>query len=199
MSETRKFGEFAAGTEVTLMEFIGRQGGANKRFPIAVLQAWIEGLDLGGGGGGSSALAAHRDTDLGVTALTLVEALAWTLPAAGLYQLRAALYVRTTAVDKGIRVAIGGTAGTQSIAATFKMMGNSAAYLVKSTKTKDEALVFGSSAVGGDDNLMEISGLVYATSGGTIQIKIGAAVEFDYCAAQKGSGGLLELIGTVAE
>lgn len=152
----------------------------------------------GGSGGGSAAITALRSDDLGVTETALVDALTFAVEANTVYRLSASLLYRTTATSKGLRIGIGGTAGVQSVAiraATFDSAGEPVAQFAHA---KGAPLVFPTSATGGDDNLLEITGQIYTTAAGTLTIQIGAAVQYDYTAAQKGSGGFLEPLGTIA-
>jgi hypothetical protein len=120
-----------------------------------------------------------------------------TLTANKVYAIRSTMIYRVTDTAKGIKVAVGGTAGIQSLAVAFTGFDSAGAPVIKYTKTKDQNLTFATSAVNGDDNLMNITGLVYCTGGGTLTLKLGSAVEFDYSQAQKGTFWRLEEIGTI--
>ncbi|SER25426.1 hypothetical protein SAMN04244573_03211 [Azotobacter beijerinckii] len=195
---TRKTSAFAAAEALDAgTEFLVRQSG-NKRLPRAALQAYIETLLPESPGSSSGTLTALRSDDLGVTETTLVDALTFNVQANTVYRLSASLLYRTTAVGKGIRVGIGGTAGVQSVAIRAATFDSSGAPVAQFAHAKGAPLIFPSSANGGDDNLLEITGQVYTTAAGTLTIQIGAAVQYDYTAAQKGSGGFLEALGTIA-
>lgn len=152
----------------------------------------------GGSGGGSAAITALRSDDLGVTETALVDALTFEVEANTIYRLSASLLYRTTATSKGLRVGIGGTAGMQSVAIRAATFDSSGAPVAQFAHAKGVPLIFSTSATGGDDNLLDITGQIYTTAAGTLTIQIGAAVQYDYTAAQKGSGGFLEPLGTIA-
>lgn len=150
-----------------------------------------------GGSGGSSAVTALRATDLGVTEITLVDALSFNVVVNTIYNIRINLLYRTTDVSKGIRVGFGGTAGVQSLAVRVNGFDSAGAPVGKLCKAKATPVIFTSSPVGGDDNVITVEGVLFATATGTFTFQIGAAVLYDYTAAQKGSHGILTPVGTI--
>ncbi|WP_278984069.1 Calx-beta domain-containing protein [Sphingobium yanoikuyae] len=152
----------------------------------------------GSGGSGSSAVTALRSTDLGVTEITLVDALSFAVEVNTIYNIRVNLLYRTTDVSKGIRVGFGGTAGVQSLAVRVNGFDSAGAPVGKFCKAKATPVIFNTSPVGGDDNVITVEGVLYATATGTFTVQIGAAVLYDYTAAQKGSHGILTPVGTIA-
>ncbi|MED5545701.1 MAG: Calx-beta domain-containing protein [Pseudomonadota bacterium] len=151
----------------------------------------------GSGGGGSGALVAVRSDDIGVTETALADVLSFDVVAGTVYSVRLNLLYRATGMEKGITVGVGGTAGVQSVALHFQGFDQNGARVAKFTKTRGQALVFATSAIGGDDNLITVEGLLFVTGNGTFTLQIGSVIQYDYTAAQKGTSGVLTPVGTI--
>lgn len=196
---TRKTSEWAAATAVDSAEFLIRQS-ANKRLPIALLDDHVQDMiDSSLSGVGSSDFQkAVLTADVGTTSVTPSTIFSFDVEANKVYRLSGFLFWRTTATTKGMAVTIDGTAGVQSVGLRADTFDSSSASVSQFTKTKGTLLSFGTSAIGGDDNLMRLDGQIFAVSAGTVLVQIAAAVASDYCAAQIGSSCSLQLIGSTS-
>lgn len=153
----------------------------------------------GTGGGGSSNLTAVLNSDFGVTAITLATLTGFTfnLVSNMIYKLSVVMPYRTNETTQGIAVGFGGTAGTQTIAINCRAMDSAGVMINKNVKARDTKVIFPTSQYTTGDNLLICEGVIFPTSAGTFTIQIAAAVQDQYCAAQKGTIAILEPIGIV--
>lgn len=158
----------------------------------------VGGSSGGSSGGDSGALKAVLMADKGVTAIELSDTLTWTVAADTAYQVRIVMPYRTNATTQGIAVGFGGTAGFQTIALQARAMASDGTMLSKSVKAKDAKITFPTSAQTTGDNLLVVEGILLPTAAGTFTFQIAAAVLNEYCAAQKGTAGVVEAIGSTA-
>lgn len=151
-----------------------------------------------GGGGSSDILTAVLSADKGVTAIALTDVLTWNVVANTVYSVRVLMPYRTNNTAQGIAIGFGGTAGFQTISLQARAMATDGTMLSKTTKTLNNALTFPTSVNENGDNLLVVEGVVVPTAAGTFKFQIAAAVLDNYCAAQKGTAGALEPVGTVS-
>lgn len=153
----------------------------------------------GGGGGGSSSLTAVLNADFGVTAITLATLQGFTFNLASnmIYKLSVVMPYRTNETAQGIAVGFGGTVGTQTIAINCRAMDSSGVMINKNIKARDTKAIFPTSQYTTGDNLLICEGVIFPVSAGTFTIQIAAAVQDQYCAAQKGTIAILEPVGIV--
>lgn len=163
------------------------------------LQGNIKGPEGTGGGGGSSNLTAVLNADLGVTAITLATLPGFTfnLLSNMIYKLSVVMPYRTNETTQGIAVGFGGTVGTQTIAINCRAMDSAGVMINKNVKARDTKVIFPTSQYTTGDNLLICEGVIFPVSAGTFTIQIAAAVQDQYCAAQKGTIAILEPIGNV--
>lgn len=161
--------------------------------------AAVGGSSSGGSSGGDSgAMKAVLKADKGVTEIDLSDTLTWTVAADTAYAVRIVMPYRTNATTQGIAVGFGGTAGFQTIALQARAMASDGTMLSKTVKAKDTKMIFPTSAQTTGDNLLVVEGVLLPTAAGTFTFQIAAAVLNEYCAAQKGTAGVVEAIGSTA-
>lgn len=152
-----------------------------------------------GSSGGSTALKAVLNADFGRTSIALatLPGFEFNLAANTIYKLSVVMPYRTNETAHGIAIGFGGTVGTQTVAINCHALDTAGAMITKNVKARDQLVVFPTSQYTTGDNLLICEGVIFPVTAGTFTVQIAAAVLDQYCAAQKGTGAILEPIGIV--
>lgn len=156
---------------------------------------WVDPPTGGSTGGGPTVLTDILAADIGTGETTLPVILSVDVLPNKVYEFRAVILSRATAPANGCALHIGGTFGYQSLSVKATMLDSAGVLAVKHVKLRETNMIFDSSFIGGDDNLLEITGTVFVTGAGTLTINYGASILYTYTAAQKGSFMMLTEVG----
>lgn len=159
---------------------------------------WAEIVSGGGGSTGDGPLTAVLSADVNTTGLTPLDVFEFTVEANKVYKIQVSYFYNATSTSIGLGVAIDGTVGLQSLGVRVSGLDATGGNVVKYINSKGTQVIFDESFVPAANNLLEFSGLIYTTASGTLKFQFAAAVEYEYIAIQKGSGGMLQELGSIA-
>ena len=164
---------------------------------------WTAWQTIGGSSGGAqasgSAVSALVSADATNQEITLSEKLSIAVDANSVYRFTLRGIVRVNDTATGIKIGLTGTCGITAASVIASYMTGADTRTNKTIRDKNIAVSFTTSESGSSGtNPLQLDGVVYTSTAGTLGFGIAANVQYEYWALVKGSALTLEKLGTLS-